>query len=385
MIRAGRAFATGAGFAALTSCGAIWGIQLLPAGPGDAGPDANFPSDTSMDARATEGGTSGSDSSVLPEGDAFIDAGADVSTDALGATDGEPPCTCLSGAPSGWTGPVAFATASSGTVPPLSCPALLPSVVYRGMQDPGGEAAQCSCACGAPQGGTCGARMTYYTNPCGMTLGGCISQSFGLQAGACTQLATVDGNCAGQVVKSFSPDYAQLTPGSCTPMPDVDVPPVTWATSAIACGPTGAWGMGTCAAGEVCTAATQTQSANLCLMAGGTQSCEGLPAPYAVQHVAYGGAVDSRGCSACMCGQPSPECDLGGTADFYSDSACTQSVGSRALSSAAGTCYSLPGSSYYAHYSPAANLSGSCTPSGGTPGGGVTVDGTMATTFCCAQ
>jgi hypothetical protein len=365
--------------ASVSSCAAIWGFEDLPVGDGggaatvDAGDvqrsDAPAAFDSTVPGDSSEGSDAGSD--VAPPVDASpVDASS---------------CSCAAAPPMGWAGPVDLYQ-GPGAAPAPSCSGAYGAMAFMGNAGLVPTPATCSaCSCGPAQGGTCGVHLTYFHNPCGDTQGGCNTQTDGLLAGACQMLTTVDGVCAGTPVEAFQADYAQATAGSCgagTSSPTGPLP--SWSTVAVACGLSAPADAGACSTTDICVPPQTSAFPNVCFMSAGMQSCAALPAPYNNPYVFYTAVDDTRGCSGCACGQPSPTCNLGGTATFYTDPGCTADVGSRNISTASA-CYSLPGSSYYSRYSPGTNLPGSCQPAGGSPTGGVTPSASSATTFCCAH
>ena len=366
--------------ASVVSCSAIWGFEDLPVGDGgaaDAGDGPRVDGATAADSAPVDVGV-GLDSTVTDT------QGSDAPTVEDAPSDGGP-CTCMPPPPMGWAGPVDLYQGPSAAAAP-SCSGAYGSVAFMGNAGLDTSPASCSaCACGAATGGTCGVHLTYFHNPCGMTQGGCNTQTDGLIAGPCQLLTTVDGVCAGTPVEAFQADYAQATAGSCVPGASMPTGPApTWTTVAVACGLAAPADAGSCAPTDLCVPPDTSAFPNLCFMNAGMQSCASLPAPYNNPYVFFTAFDDARACSACSCGQPSPTCTLGGTATFYADSACTVDVGSRTISMASA-CYSLPGSSYYSRYAPGTNLPGSCQPAGGSPGGSVTPRASSATTFCCAH
>jgi hypothetical protein len=365
------------GLVLVGACQAISGIDGL-----EVHPDASTPADAAMSGSEDSGG-------IGPIGDALVkvDGESDTPTPAS--------CTCLAAPPMGWGGPVAVYRGPSASLPPTCAGAgaygstVFPSNPQLYADLAPAPAACTACACGAQQGAKCGAHLTYYTNPCATILGGCNGQDYGLLAGTCQALGSVSGGCAGRYVQSFTADAEESLAGSC---PATGGMPsgvrASWNTIAVPCGHPGAFGVGSCAAGQVCASPSTAPFENLCVyMAGaGAQTCPG--APYAQPYVYYPatGFDDTRACSGCACSTPTVACAMMGTAFFYTDPACTVTTTptSIALNNLNGMCQTLPNNSYYSTYV-ASFTEGSCTPSGGQATGTVTPDPTKAVTFCCTQ
>jgi hypothetical protein len=89
----------------------------------------------------------------------------------------------------------------------------------------------------------------------------------------------------------------------CAPQATRTVPPLTWATNVRACISSVAASQLDCQAGQVCAPKPQSPyGSSICIAANGDQPC---PAgPYSARQVIYGGATDSRDCTACTCGDP---------------------------------------------------------------------------------
>ncbi|AUX38018.1 MULTISPECIES: hypothetical protein [Sorangium] len=106
------------------------------------------------------------------------------------------------------------------------------------------------------------------------------------------------------------------------------------------------------------------------------------PPTYPSRRVVYEGAEDSRGCTACTCGEPSGgACSVWVSA--FSDAACSDGVVSVLMSSEASFCGAIaPGTALGSKSAAVVDLEpGSCTPGGGEPIGDVAPRG--AVTFCC--
>jgi len=318
------------------------------------------------------------------------DGGPPIGPDAQGdsassglSPDAEP-CMCAT-VPGGWTGPVALYE-GPGAVPPPSCAGTYGSQVFQGNTDLQAPGPSCTeCACGPQHGAKCGAHLTYYTDPCGQTLGGCNSQDYGLLAGTCQKLGTVDGQCAGRVVESFSADEVESQPGACSASGGArNGAPPSWNTAAEACAATAPFVPGGCDAGELCVPPPAAPFERLCIEAEGAQACP-AGSPFAVVYLFYTAAEDTRSCTGCSCSSPTVACGGGGSASFYSDAQCTVKTGTVQLNNLNGMCESLAGSSYYSKYDPMSLSLGTCTPVGGLPQGAVVPSTATAVTFCCTE
>ncbi|XXY44025.1 hypothetical protein WME91_28860 [Sorangium sp. So ce269] len=106
------------------------------------------------------------------------------------------------------------------------------------------------------------------------------------------------------------------------------------------------------------------------------------PPTYPSRHIAYDDAEDSRGCSACTCGEPSgATCSV--LASAFSDATCSTVVVSVLTTSEAPFCGAIaPGTALGSKSAVVVDLEpGSCTAGGGEPIGEVAPRG--AVTFCC--
>ena len=354
----------GASMAILGGCGWLAGLKDLP-----------VPPDVSNDAdSAREDGE--------PSDDAPFDA-----TDALTGGDGDDGgCSCLA-IPAGWTGPWALYEGPQAIAAP-SCAGVYGSTSFEGSAGLSAPVASCTaCSCGPQTGAKCGAHLSYYTNACGSTLGGCGAEDYGLLAGACEGLGTGNGGCTGKDVQSFQADGVESQPGTCAPStatPNGAAP--SWQTSGVACGPSAPFEQGWCAAGQVCAFAPSSPFDKLCVEATGAQSCPS-GTPFTTPHLYYTAFDDARGCGACTCSNPTVSCSPSGTVTFWTAFNCTGTpTGTNTLNDVNGSgCQTLPSMSYYSTYQPTSFVLGSCSPGGGAPTGSVTTSASTAVTFCCTQ
>ena len=272
--------------------------------------------------------------------------------------------SCVPAAPNGWKGPVAYYRGASASP---ACPSAYPTDALDGNSDPSQAPAQCTCACGAPQGASCSAvTVTYYQDT---LCGGSSCGTSTLQGSQCASLP-----CAANGAKAGPPT---VQGGSCTPMPGKIVPALQWNDAERACGgPVG----GGCGGGMVCAASVGAPfGATQCVFQSGQQSC---PSQYPnATGTTYGGANDSRDCSACNCGGPVGYSCTVPKVSTWADNCQLQTVNQFA---ADGSCNSLSFNGKVKAVnatSPILEGNASCPATGGTAQGSVTP--TMPTSVCC--
>jgi len=343
-------------------------------------------------AQPDDGSGSGSSSGSAAESSSGTDGGLDSSPVSVPLVSCGTDKLCTPPVPPvpGWSGPFVLFSGTPAAVPDTCDPAGYASKpAFSGWQGLNAPQAQCSCACGAPQGVTCAPPgVTFYSGQAGATLA-C--------GAACGTAATLplDGGCVAipSQCSTFGIGSSAPTGGACAPDASVNVPQVAWSTAAIACSPT-ASPQGSCGSGELCLAA----SAPFCIMHPGASRCP--PGEYYVaQHVYYDGVEDSRGCSACSCAAPSSgSCSFSSAGSVglplldaaaglpgaaFVDQACTTIDGFFSVpQSCAGIPTSGPAKSLKLNAAPTLDP-GACTPSAASPTGDA--GGTMATTFCCTN
>jgi hypothetical protein len=358
MTRSTPAMMVAGALACSIACSQVWGIAELPVGA--EAPDVD-----------ADGAVDGSDDYF-----AFAENGA-ASAEELSAAG----CSCVPGAPSGWSGPVALYQGPASIAPP-GCTGPYSSRLFSGHGELQPPSSDCTaCTCGTPQGGACTVEITWFHTVGNCPGGGCNPAQAITNVG-CNALTTVGGGCAGAAVEEYEIDGFSSEPASCAPSQSSPVGAASWGTTAVACAPASALDAAACAPSQVCAPPPGPSFSSLCIQSEGTNAC---PAgPYAHAHVFYAGYQDTRTCHACQCGALTATC-VPGALFFRSDNACAnQTPGGYNLNPTAGNCYDLAPSSYYVDYHPTMTLGSSCAPSGGGfAGGEATADG--AVTLCCIQ
>ncbi|WP_437319745.1 hypothetical protein [Sorangium sp. So ce385] len=304
---------------------------------------------------------------------------------------------CIPPAPLGWFGPVLLWFGPPDQAP--GCPAAAPNVGYEGFADLAPEPLACAaCRCDPPDAATASCQLplrwsAHTATTCAGEASGAVVTSFAAPEawnGACTAVNAIPAgqDCGGQpCVQALSVDApAVLVTGACTPRVDEPPPPARldpWRTRALACLP----GAYTECPGDRSTCMPSPEQPGVpppggfltCVFHEGDVTCE---EPYLDRHVFYGGADDTRGCSACGCGAPEgASCTI--MASVYSDGACADQVASSLVSSMASFCVVTPPG--VALGSKSAELvavdPGGCAPSGGEPVGEMLP--AEPSTFCC--
>jgi hypothetical protein len=323
------------------------------------------------EAGASDGGTG------MPDGRDAGDAGEGGNVgdgaDAGGETDATPltPCgtdkLCAPAVPSvpGWQGPYTLFTGTPGAPSPCDPSSYESTPVFTGYTGLNAPNPACSCSCAAPAGVACATpQVTFYSDVCNTACGSPVALA------GCVATPTA---CPNFKVGDSVPEGGACTASS-TPAP----PAVTWAGGAQVCQPQGA-SQGSCTPGELCLS---EGSGAFCIMQAGMVTC---PAgDYSVSHVYYGGATDTRACSACTCGPVSgASCSFAsGPLGFpYLDPMCaTAPTGALVLDS----CIVIPTVKAVELKATAMLLdAGGCAPSGGVASG--TATPAQPTTLCCTR
>jgi hypothetical protein len=271
-------------------------------------------------------------------------------------------CACLT-TPAGWVGPLALWDEPT-TAP--TCGSDYPRAVLDGFSAPIAPPATCGCACDAPvvaSGGACPSsfQVQIFDN---VTCTGTACDTVTVTSGAvtCTSIQTRCSFGYGMLAQPAAPA------ASCTSRPSKAVAPLAWSRVARACEIAVPPTQGACGSGAVCVPLPHAPMApRPCVMTSGDVAC---PAGgYAVRHVYYGSATDSRDCTACACG-PSPTSCAGTISECPGASipipaACAKLTDPTGLK--------LNGS--------VALDAGACPSSGSQPTGALTP--TQPTTVCC--
>jgi hypothetical protein len=381
----------GAMVVAFAGCANIWGFQdgILE---GDATtevggsvtpqPDANdgatrdgsadaAPGQLVLDATPDAGGDAGADAAdavaVLQDAnsdDAELDGQA-VLADASSMCD----ASCAPAPPAGWTGPYALYEAISAPPPgPPVCPGAYSAPMDNGLEGLDAGVAQCTCACGAVSGASCGPPVvdlwsdsTCTTScseplqPIGTT---CTRPNFGVNCGVGVRFTLEGGAPSG---------------GSCAPDAGTTLPLPVWQISALLCGlpPTGT--PSECGGGGLCVP-SPNPSGVLCISQTGASACP--PGAYTVAHTYYKSSSDGRTCTPCTCGSPAGVACSATTVTAFGNTNCSGG-GEIAPMGCSGDRIS---SAIAAASTPSG---GSCAPVGGQPAGAVTP--TVGRTVCCTK
>jgi hypothetical protein len=277
-------------------------------------------------------------------------------------------CLCTDAPPPGWQGPVELAEAVGGAA--AACADAYGAELFAGTADPAAPPAECGCsACTAPTGQTCpsGFSVTLHAQTtCSTVL---VNQA--LTVGGCWN---VSGSAA-QGVTSTPP--APSAPGTCQTQGTTTVPPAAWGRSARVCSAAAPPGTSVCAARQVCVAPPRPPfQPRLCVVADGATACP-AGSPYAVQHVYFTGASDTRGCTSCSC-SPATGTVCAGTFRTFDSVTCAVQTGSYPLTSACTSLAAPPAGMTLSALTPSG---GSCALVGGQPTGAFAPSG--AKTVCC--
>lgn len=364
--------------AGCAACGTLEGLDRFSAGGperGDASPTNPPPgggdADTASD--AADGGLPAADDAGDAQGSHASSDAADAAEPGETSTAGDDGgCTCVAAAPNGWQGYAQLAWAAAGAA---ACAA--PYGVAQSHPIAGVDAStECSaCTCALPSSGPI---------TCQVELG-----SVGLLCAGETMTPALQNVCVltnGTNGDSYGPTMVSAPGGSCAPAGGVATKPAAQTTSATICAAIDAAVSPGCeSSGQVCVAPpasrAATVSTKLCIYQAGVQTC---PSAYPATYVVSTGLSDSRGCSACSCAAPacpgdgyvqgftSPNCTGSPAATFDADAGCVLTDNAN-------------GSLSFIYHPSHSAWNGSCAPSGGAPTGGVTLDTTSATTFCCMQ
>ncbi len=327
---------------------------------------------------AIDGASSGPDD-ARPDSAEGVDSGdAHAPTD--GGIPGDASCGCVGAAPSGWSGYVQLVLSDAG-VP--QCPA--PYDQPRGSHKtaPTGSAAQCTpCTCGTPPSGPI---------QCQVSLGSggalCAGETMTVApASLCVLPPGPMGLTSGPNGDSYGPTTVPAPVGACAPDGGRLAQPLgaaQWASVAVCAGAVDAGGA--CpASGDVCLPVprgAQGSPSGVCIYQSGVQTCPS--GGYSMRVVAGDAFVDSRGCGACGCATPA--CPADGYVEGYTSLNCS---GTPAATLDASTPCVLGqnanGSASFKYIPSHSAWAGTCAVSAaGGPDGGVSLDDSTATTFCC--
>lgn len=309
------------------------------------------------------GGTVGNETSCTNG----VDDDQDGAIDCADATD----CAayeCVDTAPAGWSGYFRLRDHDSydPAAPKLPCAGGVPPTRY--FTEPT-QPSCTACTCDPLNGATCGNTPIF----CSTGNRSCTNPSDWT-----SNLA--DGNCHKPGSGNEGSCYLGTPPvtnaGTCQPQGGEQAEAALFGAMVDICGDTSPAGIG-CSGQESCVPRASADYAGyVCVSKMGENDC---PAGWSIRRVASANGNDARTCSACSCA-PNTTCSPG-TYKIYDFDNC--SGGDNTINST--TCQNVSGpmdfSSWGMKRNSLATPGGSCTPSGGVPGGQVMLTGTQ--TFCC--
>ena len=361
-------------------------------GPSVSSSTTDVTSASTTASTVTGGEPTSSDPTVGADTSSSSTAGEEESSSRTtsGEESGDPtgllPCSesCTREAPLGWNGPVVRGIGTD------ACAADYPDVAATAFAGVSGDPADCTCACGAPSGGSCAGTTTVsaYDTSTASNSSGCnsLTETFSIPSNN-----YIDPNDSG-VRFRVAPREVAADP-SCTPSSSENVDPSSLNGEIELC--YGDVVEGVCGENEVCVPSIGGGFvAGYCIWAEGTQDCP-ASSGYTAQEVLYTDVIDNRGCSTCSCGD-AQNVACGGSVEF---TVTYNPVGPVAFTidpaetvSANDSCSSIrspnsgveTGNVIYGFSGGVPTLSPSatsCNPQGGSPIG--SVSGTQAITVCC--
>lgn len=278
----------------------------------DAMPDSTL--DQSSDA-APDGGPDG--------GDVVQDTASDSQpADAADASEATAPCQCVSGIPSGWSGPgVVFDGLIDASAP--SCAAPYSSTAGNANSIPEGPQYGCTCTCGSIDAGCSGPTISvFHDNGCNST-DICTTQ----QPTTCLSLCPSAGFSA-MIMKGPIPNAPSCPPGATATSP---IAP-SWGRQAEICQYAGNVPDAGCVSDQICAPpAPSGFESSVCIWRAGNVNCPDAGS-YQTQRQYFDAWVDTRTCNTntCSCtASPSVACTLTNVTT-YSNSACSVSATSPA-------------------------------------------------------
>ncbi|MBW2458042.1 MAG: hypothetical protein JRI68_26290 [Deltaproteobacteria bacterium] len=291
-------------------------------------------------------------------------------------TDCQPDFECVPEAPSNWIGYAYAATLTAPAPAAVPCPDNAQPAIH--FTTPSGPAQCDACTCGAVQGTSCGypeMQCYYQSNSCG----GGVDGTFTDTDGACHNFggSWVNNNNDSCIMSQ----PAQVTSsGSCTAAGGTATVPAPWGAEVRSCVMGGTFGAG-CNSGEVCVPSAGTDYPRICVTRAGDYTC---PNGWSGE-TAYGGANDTRDCSACSCGSASGVSCSAGWLTVWDANGCQW--GGWNWVDVSQTCvnvsdYTDNSSGSYEIWSGTAT-GGSCAPGGGQPTGDINASDPF--TVCCLQ
>jgi hypothetical protein len=322
-----------------------------------------------------------SDDAGTPPSDDAGDAGDDGGDAGDDGGGSQPACasgqTCVDLVPSGWTGYVQLlvGTADAGAVP---CMGPYGVSQATGLVDPVAPPADCSsCSnCLAGDAGPITCTVSIATENYGCLGGGPSTPAV---QNACVPVMLANGSVS-------TPTVASST-GTCAP---AAAPAPPSAAQAVVCGlgdggvPDAGLGQGpVCSSTQACAipiTAPAGSPEGICIYQSGVLDCP--PGHFSDQHVVGSAIADDRGCS---CGCINPTCPTDGFVTGFAANDCSGSV---AVTFDAGAPCKIPApnihsSTAFVYHPSHGSFNGTCTAVDAGPSGGVTVDSSGATTYCC--
>jgi len=377
--RAGVLWCFAALVCAVPACNAVFGIDRLDYGaasPTGAAAAAGTAGAAGLGSGA--GAAAGGAAGAQPTGG--TNPGAEICTNGIDDDgNGDIDCmdpACFSGfacaarpTALGWSdAAVVFWNASSD----VQCAGAWPIELFRGGVLPIAPPSCADCSCSAPTGGQCISSVTIWDTS------GCTGQQ--------AQLPEPDSACHprpdpmpangwdGFTGAAISVSGRSCQAGGGAP----NGLPASFTTTALVCGGTEAGG-GCGDSADCVPRPASPYDPQWCIMASGVQACP-APGVYSDQHILYGGLLDGRGCTACVCGAKTGA-DCSGETLAYTPETNLNCTGTPQHVSHSVACVDMNGNVGSYHFAPGSPTGGACAVSGGAPTGAVTGTGPM--TICC--
>jgi len=369
------------------ACAAVEGLDAFESCPDGCDASLSVEAGPAPDAAGEGGPGPVIDSGGLADGAADESAPADAGVAEAGAEAGAGEaggvvpdggaCVCVSAAAGGWTGYVRLLVSDGG---PPACAAPYGTAQSQLKLAPAGAAAECACACAPPSSGPI---------TCQVELGSgglvCVGETMTpAPQGACVIPPGPMGATSGPNGDSYGPTMVPQPSGSCTPDGGMAQPlaPPTW-TWASVCASATEGAQGVCGASyQVCVPPPDGQpgsASGVCIYQSGDVACPS--GNYSQRFVASASIVDTRGCT---CGCATPACPADGYIEGFTSINCSGPVAATFNASTACMPLDTANGSVSFKYVPSHGAwTGTCAVSGAGPAGGVSVDQSHATTFCC--
>jgi hypothetical protein len=308
------------------------------------------------------------DESVAPEGSS--DTQSNTDTSAVDCTS-DPNFACVPAVPRPWDGPYEIFEGTGNPRPSVpACGGLFPTSAFDGQSSPSGLPASCGCTCAFS--GTCGSVAVTFRNKASCAPPNCGGAT-PLPKNVCVDVSAAISACTALVAFTGG-----ATPtGTCAPTASTTLPPA-FTREIHACGIGGVAPQRGCPGTDVCAPkpAPMFDETNHCIALAGMHEC---PAGYGAQRIYYGGASDSRDCTACgACGAASAVTCSAPTVSMWSNTTCSGAP--TATNAAPMVCTSSVGTMAMKYTDNGAT--GTCgAATAGSPTGSVTP--TLPMTFCC--